>query len=153
VTQLIRSCEALDANSHYVQLLLCHHFSGTCLVAESDSQLVGFVSAFRPPTAPDVLFVWQVAVASAARGTGIAGRMLTELVQCAAGGDVRYLEATVTPSNVPSQKLFAGFARRHAAPLAKHCLFSADLFRDVEQHEAEDLFRIGPLPTTTSKKE
>jgi diaminobutyrate acetyltransferase len=123
------------------------------LLAEDGGRLLGFVSAFRPPTRADVLFVWQVAVAAVARGAGIGGRMLTDLVQRAAGGDVRYLEATVTPSNTASQKLFESFARRQGAPLAKQCLFPAELFPDTEQHEAEDLFRIGPLPSTTPTKE
>lgn len=145
VTRLIRSCGSLDNNSHYAQLLLCHHFRDTCLVAQRDAEIVGFVSAFRPPAAFEVVFVWQIAVAAEARGAGIAGRMLEQLVQRAAGGPVRFVEATITPSNTASQRLFESFARRQRVPLEKKPLFSADLFRGLEPHEPEDLYRIGPL--------
>jgi len=153
ITRLIRECGGLDVNSHYAHLLLCHHFSGTCILAEDESELLGFVSAYRPPVDPGSLFIWQVAVARHARGTGIAGRMLGELVRCAAGGRVHFVEATISPSNTASQRLFESFARRHGAAISHRSLFSVELFHGVEQHESEDLYRIGPLPSTTTIEE
>jgi L-2,4-diaminobutyric acid acetyltransferase len=153
ITLLVRNCGNLDANSHYAQLLLCHHFWGTCMVAEHESEVIGFVSGYRPPVEPHTVFVWQIAVAARARGAGVAGQLLVELVQRAVGGRVDFLEATITPSNLASQRLFEGFARRLGASLARMRVFSAELFQGVEPHEAEDLYRIGPLPSTTFVKE
>ncbi len=149
ITNLIRNGGGLDANSHYAQLLLCHHFRDTCVLAEHESEIVGFVSGYRPPTTPDVLFVWQVAVSAQMRGMGIAGRMLTDLAQRAVADGCRFLEATVTPSNQASRRLFESFAQRHDAELARTRLFPAELFAGAEPHEPEDLFRIGPLPSMT----
>jgi L-2,4-diaminobutyric acid acetyltransferase len=152
VTRLIRDSGNLDVNSHYAHLLLCHHFHGTCMVAARGSELIGFVSAYRPPEDPGVLFVWQIAVASSARGAGVAGGMLDQLVQRASGGRVHFVEATITASNAASIRLFTGFARRQGVAIAHRRLFPVELFHGVEQHESEDLFRIGPLPSTSCER-
>jgi L-2,4-diaminobutyric acid acetyltransferase len=152
ITHLIREGGGLDVNSHYAQLLLCHHFRDTCVLAERDSEIVGFVSGYRPPTARDVIFVWQVAVSSGMRGKGIAGQMLADLARRAVAAGCRFLEATVTPSNQASRSLFQSFAQRHGAELRRTRLFPAELFVGAEPHEPEDLFRIGPLPITTSTR-
>ena len=76
ITALIRSSPPLDVNSAYCNLVQCAHFAPTCVVAERDGRLVGWLSGHRPPTAPEEIFVWQVAVAEDARGQGLAGLML-----------------------------------------------------------------------------
>lgn len=80
VHSLISRCPPLDTNSIYCNLLQCHHFADTCVLAELNGQPVGFVSAYCPPNETDVLFVWQLAVASEARGKGLARRMLEALL-------------------------------------------------------------------------
>src|SRR5690606_38843738 len=62
VSQLIASSPPLDVNSAYCNLLQCTDFSETCVLAERDGALLGWISAYRPPNAPELLFVWQVAV-------------------------------------------------------------------------------------------
>ncbi len=75
VHTLARRCEPLDLNSPYSYLLLCTDFAATCVVAERDGDLVGFVSGYLKPADPRGLFIWQVAVSPAARGLGAgAGR-------------------------------------------------------------------------------
>jgi L-2,4-diaminobutyric acid acetyltransferase len=141
---LVRDTGVLDLNSAYSYLMLCKFFPDTCLVAERDKEIVGFVSAFLPPVNDDVIFVWQVAVAKSQRGKGLAGALLQELLQREACAEVRYLEATVSPSNVASQSLFRGLAR----DLGRRCevteCFSEQLFPG-KGHEAEMKYRIGPL--------
>ncbi len=63
VHDLVARCPPLDANSLYCNLLQCSHFSETCVVAERNGDLHGWVSGYIRPDRPDVLFVWQVAVA------------------------------------------------------------------------------------------
>lgn len=141
---LVQETAPLDPNSCYAYLLLCTHFADTCVVAENDGELVGFVSAYQPPTDPDALFVWQVAVKSTARGQGLAKTMIRSLLERDACQDVTFLEATVTPSNVASQTLFRSLAKAYRARCTETCWFPPDVLGSSE-HEAEVLFRIGPL--------
>lgn len=143
--RLVQETAPLDPNSCYVYLLLSTHFADTCVVAKDNDELVGFVSAYRPPTAREVLFVWQVGVKSTARGKGLAKTMIRSLLERDACRDVTFLEATVTPSNTPSQALFRSLANEHNVPCQETCWFPPEAFGS-KQHEAEHLFRIGPLP-------
>jgi len=139
---LVKTSQPLERNSCYAYLLLCQHFSDTCVVAEQNDELVGFLSAYRPPTSPDVVFVWQVAVRQEVRGRGVASAMLTELLSRKACRDVSFLEATVSPSNRASQALFRSLARQLGTQCEEIPLFTAALFGG-EAHEEEILFRIG----------
>lgn len=152
ISRLLRHCEPLDKNSHYLSLLLCHHFHETCVLVERDGECLGFISAYRPPTSSDVIFVWQVAVSGAARGQGLAGKMLDELVRRPVCRDVSHLEATISPSNRASQALFEAFARRHNASVETRVIFPEELFHGVESHEPEVLYRIGPLTPANASK-
>jgi len=144
IYRLISECKPLDLNSTYAYLLLCAHFSETCVRAESEGRTVGFISAYRPPRKPEVLFVWQVAVAEEMRGKGLAKTMLHELLQRSSSKGIRYLETTVSPSNKPSRRLFYGLARDYGSRLEETTLFSESDFGN-ESHEQEILFRIGPI--------
>jgi L-2,4-diaminobutyric acid acetyltransferase len=149
IWQLVRSDPHLDENSPYAYLLLCSHFAASGLVAEDDSGLVGFVLGYEVPDRSEVLFVWQLGVAPAHRGRGLGGRMLDALVARLACRGVRALEATVTPENLASQALFAGFARRAGAALHEGMAFPAQLFPLA--HGEERLLHIGPLHSTTGR--
>ncbi|MGD2116620.1 MAG: GNAT family N-acetyltransferase, partial [Acidobacteriota bacterium] len=67
IWRLVKDSRVLDVNSSYAYLLWCKHFGHTSVVAELDGEPAGFVTGFRPPEHPEVIFVWQVAVAAAAR--------------------------------------------------------------------------------------
>jgi len=134
---------SLERNTCYAYLLLCTHFADTCLVAEEDGELRGFVLAYRPPASPEDVFVWQVGVAPEARGAGLAGRLLDALIERPACADAAYLTATVSPDNLPSRRLFHALARRRGVPCETSPGFSAGLF--AGPHEDEHLLRIGPL--------
>jgi L-2,4-diaminobutyric acid acetyltransferase len=142
---------ALEVNSPYTYLLFLERFADTCVVVEDegDDELLGFVLGLTPPDDPEVLFVWQVAVSEAARGRGIATGMLRWLM--AQNPHLKVLEATVTPDNEASNRLFRGFARTVGAPHETKPYFDADLFpSEAGEHEAEVLHRIGPLASTPS---
>ncbi len=144
IWELVRRCKPLDENSCYAYLILCEHFSGTCVVAEKDGDIIGFVSAYIPPRKSDVVFVWQVAVDQRARGMGLAGAMLEEATGRPACTGVRYMETTVSPGNVASETLFRKFAKRRGAACDEETLFTRSHFGSAA-HEDEVLFRIGPL--------
>jgi L-2,4-diaminobutyric acid acetyltransferase len=130
----------LDVNSRYAYVLWCRDFSDTSIVARLDDQVVGFVTGYRRPSAPDVLFVWQVAVDAAARGRGVAGALLDDL---AARVGCTYLETTITADNAASVALFTAFAKRHGADIERTELFGRPELGDA--HDPEFLHRIGPL--------
>ena len=144
IARLVRESRTLDENSLYAYLLLCHHFLETCAVAEREGELIGFATAYRPPGQRDTLFVWQVAVAEAARGKGLASRLLTEILARESCAGVQFVEATISPSNTASQRLFHSLARQADAECRVSPLFPADLFGD-SGHESEELYRVGPL--------
>lgn len=144
VWELVRSGGTLEANTAYCYLLLCSHFAENSIIAERGGEIVGFVMAYRPPSDHDAVFVWQVGVAPAGRGEGLATRMLNHLIEQPGNRDVRYLTATVEPDNAPSNKLFAAFARRQGAELKQEAGYGPELF--PPGHAPEPLLRIGPLP-------
>jgi L-2,4-diaminobutyric acid acetyltransferase len=136
---------ALERNSCYAYLLLASHFASTCIVAEANDDIVGFVAAYRPPSAPLDVFVWQIGVTPAARGHGIGRALLGSLLAQPAAGDAHFLTATVTPDNRASMALFHGFARERGFACAVEPWFSAACF--AEPHPDEYLLRVGPLST------
>ncbi len=74
VHELIAQCSPLDENSAYCNFLQSTHFKNTCVLAERNGEIVGFISAYRKPDKPKELFIWQVAVHESVRGKGLAFR-------------------------------------------------------------------------------
>lgn len=144
VHALVRRCPPLDLNSSYSYFLLCSHHADTCVVAQQGHDIVGFLSAYRLPRAAHTLFVWQVAVDARMRGQGLAGHMLEHLLARASCNDVRFVETTVAPSNLASRRVFARCAAQHEAAWQEEEFLTPEQF-GAEAHEAEVLFRIGPL--------
>ena len=144
ITGLIAACPPLDPNSAYCNLLQCTHFADFCIVAERQGDVVGWVSGYRPPSSPECFFVWQVAVSPAARGVGLAGRMIESLLDRPQANGVSHLITTVTDDNKPSWALFEGLATRWHASLSKRALFERDA-HFAGAHATEWEARIGPL--------
>lgn len=149
ILRLVHDLGVLDVNSAYAYMLIGEHHSSTSVVAEIDGELVGFITAYILPESPEIVFVWQVGVAEAGRGRGLATRMLYEILKRPACEQVRYLDTTIGPSNEPSIALFRGLARRIGTEVDENELFSSEMFGDFddEPHEPEILFRIGPFDT------
>ncbi len=150
IRDLVAETGVLDLNSTYAYLLLATDFADTSVVAESDGDLRGFITGFQPPTRPDVLFVWQVAVAPGAQRGGLAAAMLDSLVEhvrTQRGQAPVTVEATVSPGNASSRAFFGAFARRHGVALSEHPHFTAAQLDPDQAHEDEPLLRIGPIGT------
>lgn len=145
--RLISEMGGLERNSAYFYVLFCTDFADSCVVAEVDGALAGFVVGYRPPARPDSIFVWQVGVAPWMRRQGLAGRLLEALLD-QQQPPARWLEATVTPDNQASRSLFRALARNHRTDCQERVFMDASLF--PVSHEAEDLFRIGPLTPHSS---
>ncbi|MER5308671.1 diaminobutyrate acetyltransferase [Streptomyces sp. NPDC002773] len=149
--RIARGTGELDLNSPYSYLLWCRDFADTTAVARAASgRPIGFVTGYLRPDAPDTLFVWQVAVEGSHRGSGVAGTLLDALTtRVAAEHGVSRVEATVTPGNLASDRLFRSYARRHGADLTQEVLFPSAAF-PAAGHESEVLYRIGPLGPSAS---
>ncbi|WP_156757500.1 diaminobutyrate acetyltransferase [Actinokineospora pegani] len=141
--RVARDSRTLDLNSSYAYLLWCRDFADTSLVVKVDGAVVGFVIGFIRPTEPETVVVWQIAVDADQRGRGLAAKLLDRLAAVLVPRGVRNLETTISPDNAASIALFTAFARRQGAAIDRTELFGAGHFPDA--HEAEDLYRIGPL--------
>lgn len=139
---LIARCPPLDCNSMYCNLLQASHFADTSILAEIDNRVVGFISGYRLPKQPNILFVWQVAVDSRTRGQGLAKRLLKQLLSNQS--DITFLHTTITASNMASWSTFKGLARDLNAELSSREIFNKEQHLG-NQHASEFLLEIGPL--------
>ncbi|WP_019970154.1 diaminobutyrate acetyltransferase [Mycobacterium sp. 141] len=154
IRELAAATGVLDLNSTYAYLLLATDFAATSIVAETDDVLCGFITGYQPPTRPGVLFVWQVAVAPAVQGGGVASAMIDTLVRrvhSAQGGRPLTVEATVAPGNLASRAFFGAFARRHGVSLTEHPRFTSELLDSANGHDDEPVLRIGPIDVPPSR--
>ena len=144
VHHLIQAIPELDSNSIYCNLLQCSHFADTSIIATQGDEVVGFISGYQVPGHPNTLFVWQVAVSAEARGLGLAGRMLKQLLGREEHRAIQFVETTITEPNTASWALFESIARHYNTKLERSVIFDRqDHFRD--QHDSELLARIGPF--------
>ncbi len=149
VWDLVAACRPLDQNSLYMNLIQCSHFADTCVVAERDGAIVGWVSGHVPPNQPDAYFLWQVAVGENGRGRGLATRMIDDLFARDALKHARTLITTITPGNAASWALFRGFAKSRGAALRDQPWFDKDE-HFAGRHDTEHLVTIGPLPAASA---
>ncbi len=137
---LVKTCKPLDENSMYCNLIQADHFRDTCVVAEMDGEIVGWVSGHMVPARQE-LFVWQVAVSPKARGMGLGRKMLLELIERDASDDATQLKTTITKGNDASWALFRGFARAIGGDLTDEPHFECD--RHFEgHHDTEHMVTI-----------
>jgi diaminobutyrate acetyltransferase len=154
--RLTRASRVLDVNSSYAYLMWCRDFAGTSAVARVDGTVVGFVTGFLRPQAPDTVMVWQVAVDAKQRGRKLAARMLHAIVDRLRPRGVHWMHTTISPGNEASIRLFTALARDRGTGIERHALFAPEDFpiEESDGHEAEDLYVIGPFsPTEMTPRE
>nr|WP_087026271.1 diaminobutyrate acetyltransferase [Thaumasiovibrio subtropicus] len=141
VYELIKRCPPLDTNSAYCNFLQSSHFNNTCVVAQCDGEMAGFISAYIKPDKPNELFIWQVAVSPDYRGKGLAFQMLNEILMRDGMETVNVIETTITKDNQGSWALFRKLDRQHGQN------GEVSTFLDQEKHfkgkhDTEYLYRI-----------
>lgn len=141
IYQLIAACPPLDVNSSYCNFLQSFHFSQTCVLAECNGEIAGFISAYLKPSCANELFVWQVAVSPRYRGKGLAYHMLQELLMRDELRDVNWLETTITESNQGSWKLFKKLDSLHENQ-GQTSTFLDENKHFKGKHDTEYLYRI-----------
>jgi L-2,4-diaminobutyric acid acetyltransferase len=115
IHQLIASCPPLDVNSSYCNFLQSSHFNKTCVLAEHDGNVAGFISGYLKPDNNAHLFIWQVAVSPQYRGKGLAFHMLKELLMRDNLQQVEAIETTITKDNEGSWSLFKKLDKAHGS--------------------------------------
>lgn len=140
IWDLVKCCKPLDENSMYCNLVQAEHFRDTCVVAELDGEIVGWISGHMIP-AKDELFVWQVAVGTKARGLGLGKKMLLELIDRDACEDATHLKTTITEDNDASWGLFRSFARTVGGDLEDAPHYESDEHFDG-RHDTEHMVTI-----------
>jgi len=153
---LVERCKPLDVNSRYCYLILCEHYSSSCIVAEMDGEVVAMMTAYVLPERRDTLFVWQIAVDARLRGRGVARKLFAHLLKRRNLMNITTIEATVNPSNDASRALFHSLAKACGCGVEETPLFEARLFDSAGfdhagadhaegEHEQENLIRVGPI--------
>lgn len=142
--ELVKNSGTLDLNSAYSYFMMAKFFKQTCIVAKSQNELAGFVSAFILPDKQDTVFVWQIGVSEDFRGHGIGTKMLDFLLRSESCSGINYLEATISPSNKASQALFTGIAKKKNTTYEVYDCFPEEWFPNAH-HEEELTYRIGPF--------
>lgn len=137
---LIQDCKPLDENSMYCNLVQADHFRDTCVLAEVDGDILGWVSGHMIPD-QDALFVWQVAVSPRARGMGLGRKMLFDLLERDACDGATALKTTITRDNAASWALFRSFARQLGGTLSDAPHFERETHFDGH-HDTEHMVTI-----------
>ncbi len=141
--RLAEESGVLDVNSRYAYLLCARLFASSCRIARNSvGEVIGFTTAIVDPEKNNTLFVWQVAVDPSARGLQLGARMVADIV---AALQVRMVEATVTPGNAASTRMFARIAEWLKSEVQYDTGFAPELFAP-ENHEEEELLRIATFP-------
>ncbi|MGR3321832.1 MAG: diaminobutyrate acetyltransferase [Pseudooceanicola sp.] len=140
IWELVRACKPLDENSMYCNIVQAEHFRDTCVVAEMDGEIVGWISGHMIPS-KDEIFVWQVAVSPKARGLGLGKKMLVELIERDACDDATHLKTTITEDNDASWALFRGFARAIGGELSDEPHYESDTHFEG-RHDTEHMVTI-----------
>lgn len=150
IWNLVRQCKPLDENSMYCNLVQAEHFADTCVVAEMDDEIVGWISGHMIPN-KNSLFVWQVAVSPKARGLGLGRRMLEHLTERDECADASSLNTTITKDNDASWALFRSFAREIGGELSDTAHYKRDTHFDG-QHATEHMVTITLSETESAER-
>lgn len=148
---LVRQSAPLDENSLYCNLLQCHIWADTAIVAVLDEQIIGAVTGFRKPEDPGTVFIWQVAVSPAHRGFGLGQQMLERLVE-RLKSSLTMIETTISPGNTASEHTFSNLGEAYGVGTSTQVLFDSATHFGGE-HPSEVLWQIGPFHKSDQRTE
>lgn len=147
IHQLIKNSPPLDLNSSYLYFLQSSHFADTCVVAERDGEILGYVSGYMRPDAPTELFVWQLVVGENGRGQGVAKALVRQQItqaielQRQRQSKLLTISCTISPSNLASQGVFKSLGKYFGLQLEVSKFLTEEHFVGSD-HEAEDEYKL-----------
>jgi L-2,4-diaminobutyric acid acetyltransferase len=106
VYNFVSHCKPLENYAEHFYKIMFRYFGNSCLVAEFNDEIVGFVMGFRSRVNNKTFFLWQIGVFSYYRGKEIGRILLEEFEKVAKKLGCKRIELTVDPNNLASQKLF-----------------------------------------------
>ena len=143
ISELIKNSPPLDLNSTYLYFIQSHYFNKTCAIAVNEiDRVIGFVSGFQDPRKKDTLFIWQVAISKDARGNGLASKLIHFILQ--EHPHMQFIETTITKDNTSSISLFNKISQELYTNIIEEP-FLDKTKHFLNQHDSENLFRIGPF--------
>ena len=143
ISELIKNSPPLDLNSTYLYFIQSHYFNKTCAIAVNEiDRVIGFVSGFQDPRKKDTLFIWQVAISKDARGNGLASKLIHFILQ--EHPHMQFIETTITKDNTSSISLFNKISQELNTNIIEEP-FLDKTKHFLNQHDSENLFRIGPF--------
>ena len=143
ISELIKNSPPLDLNSTYLYFIQSHYFNKTCAIAVNEiDRVIGFVSGFQDPRKKDTLFIWQVAISEDARGNGLASKLIHFILQ--EHPHMQFIETTITKDNASSISLFNKISQELNTNIIEEP-FLDKTKHFLNQHDSENLFRIGPF--------
>jgi L-2,4-diaminobutyric acid acetyltransferase len=145
---LVANRPYVGLNSRYTYFLLAKDFSNTCVVAEHEGKIIAFSSGYIPPSRKDTFFNWETVVHQNYRGHSLQKRLLLHQIKTV---NAKYFEGTVNPSNDVSKRNFCKLAEMLSTKCQKTVLFTEEDFEN-DGHEAEVLYRIGPISQNELKQ-
>jgi len=113
VHKFVSDCKPLENYAEHFYKIMLRYFGSTCLIAEYENSIVGFLMGFRSQNQEGTYFFWQIGVSPKMQGMGI-GPLLLEKAEakCRQTGCKR-IELTIDPENSHSQKLFESAGYRN----------------------------------------
>lgn len=143
IHRLITNSPPLDVNSSYLYFLQSSHFADTCVVAEKNGEILGFVSGYLRPDNPTELFVWQLVVSKHGRGQGVAKSLVRQQIAQALKlqPELKTISCTISPSNLASQGVFKSLGKHFGLQLEVKEFLTETHFAGTD-HEAEDEYTL-----------
>ncbi|MFF8456420.1 L-2,4-diaminobutyric acid acetyltransferase [Streptomyces albidoflavus] len=146
VWRLAERTAALDPNGPHHYALWFRDFADTSLVATLDEEVVGFVTGYRRPEAPDTYFVWQYAAVARFALPFLDAELFESAADRERARGARYVETTAGTGSQGLVTVLEQYARGRSAPVRTALLFPAERFPAA--HADEVLYRIGPFPAS-----
>jgi len=107
IYNLVSNCPPLEYYYEHVYKILLRYFSSTCFILEYNKRIVSVVIGFiSQEHEPKTYFLWQIGVSPKIQGIGVGSRMLKYIEKELKKINIKQIEVTIDPKNIPSQKIF-----------------------------------------------
>jgi L-2,4-diaminobutyric acid acetyltransferase len=114
----VSKCPPLDPHTLFTYWVLARYQPTYGFAAQDlNGEVIGLLTAIASSNNDETVYVWQIGVAPAVRGNGLAQDLLHELNMAALQNRRRLLEVSIDSHNQESYRLFHAFARAQSAAL------------------------------------
>lgn len=117
----------------YLYWMLGAYFPSTCLVAEEDGRICGYIGAL-PSAEKEMVFIWQIAVAKAIRGRGVAKSLLCSVLQRARGMGFSKIEIAISEENTACIRLLQSAAAEIGYHIEEAGTYADEQFQETIYH-------------------